>query len=193
VVARDLLGCVLCADPSLPDRTSARIIEVEAYLGLSDPASHAFRGPTPRAAIMFGEPGHLYVYFSYGVHHCANVVTEADGVPGAVLLRAARVEEGEDVVRGRRGPLPVDRLLSGPGNLCRGLDIDLGDNGADLCSAAPRLFIERGVRPDRVVSGPRVGISRAPDLPLRFAIESHPALSTPRIRARTEWRTSAPG
>src|SRR5437899_332584 len=143
---------------------------MEAYLGLDDPASHAHRGPTPRAAIMFGLPGHLYVYFSYGVHHCANLVTEPAGTAGAVLLRAAEVVEGEETVRRRRvarrdragsaGPAAA-ALLSGPGNLCRGLGLALPDNGLDACSAGGRLrVLEADVRPE-VDRLPRVGISRA--------------------------------
>ena len=177
-------------DPAGPLQTSARIVEVEAYLGLRDPASHAARGPTPRAAIMFGEPGRLYVYLSYGVHCCANIVTERDGVAGAVLLRAAAVEEGEDVIRGRRGSSPSESLLSGPGNLCKGLGIDLRDNGSDLCDPAARVFIERGDAPVDIALGPRVGISRAADRPLRFAIASHPSVSAPAMPAP---RTRAPG
>jgi DNA-3-methyladenine glycosylase len=167
-------------------------VEVEAYLGLSDPASHAYRGPTPRAGIMFGPPGHLYVYLSYGVHHCANLVTEADGVAGAVLLRAAAVERGEETVRERRAAyrsnlariIPVHELLRGPGNVCRGLGVALGDNGLDVCSATSRVEVwEPPVPRSRVavVRGPRVGISAATELPLRFAVRGHPAVSPPRM------------
>lgn len=127
---------------------------------------------------MFGEPGHLYVYLSYGMHHCANVVTEPDGVAGAVLLRGAAVEVGEEMVRRRRGQVPASRLLRGPGNLCRGLDIGRGDNGADLCDVG-RFTIAPAATPLTIVVGPRVGITQAPDLPLRFAIVDEPAVSAP--------------
>ena len=167
------------------------LVEVEAYLGTADPASHAFRGPTPRAAIMFGTAGHLYVYLSYGVHHCANLVTEADGVAGAVLLRAASVESGDAEARERRAAyrphvartIPAHELLRGPGNLCRGLGIALGDNGLDVCSEASRVEVwEPSVRSRlAVVRGPRVGISAAADRPLRFAVRDHPAVSMPRF------------
>jgi DNA-3-methyladenine glycosylase len=159
----------------------ARIVEVEAYRGSDDPASHAFRGPTPRASIMFGEAGHLYVYLSYGMHHCANVVCAPAGTASAVLLRAAVVEHGEDTVRARRGRLPPRaRLLSGPGNLCKGLGLAVADNGADLCSAGP-IHLEARSAGVPLQSGPRVGIRRAVDLPLRFWWAGHPAVSAPRL------------
>ncbi len=125
---------------------------------------------------MFGPAGHLYVYLSYGMHHCANVVCGPDGMAAAVLLRAAAAESGEATVSARRGRGdPGDRLLSGPGNLCRGLAIGMGDNGADLC-APGRLFLEAASNPP-LSSGPRVGISRAADAPLRFWWTGHPAVS----------------
>lgn len=176
-VARDLVGAFVVADAGTPGEVRACIVETEAYLGVDDPASHAFRGPTPRASIMFGPAGHLYVYFSYGVHHCANVVCGPDGSAAAVLLRAAFVTAGEAVVRARRGPAATSsRLLSGPGNLCRGLAIGGADNGADLCSRG-RVRLERRTQEIAVSSGPRVGISRATDLPLRFWWTAHPAVS----------------
>jgi DNA-3-methyladenine glycosylase len=170
---------LLHVDPESPDHVAARIVEVEAYLGRSDPASHAFRGPTPRAAIMFGEPGHLYVYLSYGLHHCANVVTEREGEAGAVLLRACEVVAGEQVVRRRRGRVPWSQLLRGPGNLCRGLGIDRLDNGTDLCDARGRLHITATADRPEVVAAPRVGVTQAHDLPLRFALARHIAVSAP--------------
>jgi DNA-3-methyladenine glycosylase len=194
-VARDLVGCRLVVDRGGDVEVVAMLVEVEAYLGLKDPASHAFRGPTPRAAIMFGPAAHLYVYLSYGVHHCANLVTESHGVAGAVLLRAAVVESGEEVVRGRRGTYPVRRsaaarvmphpdLLRGPGNLCRGLGIDLRDNGLDVVSAASRVEVfarDAGLRVP-VECGRRVGISSAVDRPLRFAWRDHPSVSNPPVQ-----------
>jgi DNA-3-methyladenine glycosylase len=181
-VAPDLLGGLIVVDAGTVDAVSARIVEVEAYLGADDPASHAFRGPTRRASIMFGEPGRLYVYLSYGMHHCANVVCAPAGRASAVLLRAAAVEAGEAAVRRRRGEATArDRLLSGPGNLCRGLAIDVTDNGADLLGSG-RLRLERGTKPVPVSTGPRVGISRAVHLPLRFWWTGHPAVSGERSR-----------
>ncbi|MBV9099731.1 MAG: DNA-3-methyladenine glycosylase [Candidatus Dormibacteraeota bacterium] len=180
-VARDLVGCVLEVDAGTSAHVSARVVEVEAYLGLGDPASHAYRGPTPRAAIMFGEPGHLYVYFSYGVHHCANLVTESRGTAGAVLLRAASVEAGEDTVRLRRGgAVPREALLRGPGNLCRGLGISLLDNGLDVCSGDARLSVSPPASRPRITVSRRVGITAAADRALRFAWDGHAAVSAPR-------------
>ena len=159
----------------------ARIVETEAYLGLEDPASHAFRGPTPRSAVMFGPAAHLYVYFTYGMHNCANVVTEIDGVAGAVLLRAAAVEEGIATVTARRGEhLATAAMLQGPGNLCRGLGITRADTGIDLLDPASRVAIDvRSGGPPIAVSK-RVGIRVATDWLLRFSAVGDPAVSRPR-------------
>lgn len=187
-MAAELVGCRLLVDGGSADVVLARLVEVEAYLGLDDPASHAHRGPTPRAAIMFGQPGHLYVYVSYGMHHCANLVTEPRGTAGAVLLRAAEVVDGEATVRrrraGGRGPATTSpaaaALLRGPGNLCRGLGIALADNGLDAGAAGGRLrVLAADVQPE-VARLPRVGISRAVDRPLRFVWRGHPAVSSVR-------------
>lgn len=179
-VARELIGCALTVDGGTPDEVVVLIVETEAYLGTRDPASHAYRGPTPRAAIMFGEPGRLYVYLSYGVHHCANLVTESAGTAGAVLLRAAAVERGEDVARQRRGVVAGGpALLRGPGNLCRALGLTLLDNGTDACDPRARLrVLSRDTAPP-VCSGVRIGISLATDAARRFAWRGHPAVSRP--------------
>jgi DNA-3-methyladenine glycosylase len=189
-VARELIGCILLCDAGTAAEVRARIVEVEAYLGTEDEASHAHRGPTPRAAIMFAAPGHLYVYLSYGVHHCANLVTEVEGRAGAVLLRAAAVEAGEPVVRDRRRrpaadgtarEQPFAALLRGPGNLCRGLGIDRADNGMDVCAPGTRLSVlAAGVTP-ALTAAPRVGITRNAGPLLRFAWAGDPAVSAPRI------------
>jgi DNA-3-methyladenine glycosylase len=182
-VAGELVGARIVCDPGTPRHVEALVVEVEAYLGRDDPASHAHRGPTPRAAVMFGPPGHLYVYLSYGVHFCANVVCEPAGVAGAVLLRAASVERGEEVVRARRGGaaarLPAPALLRGPGNLGTGLGLSLTDNGLDLCDPAARLRLIRREAEVPLAIGPRVGISRATEQPLRLAWAGHPAVSRP--------------
>lgn len=179
-VAERLVGCLLVVDPGSGREVRARIVETEAYLGSEDPASHAFRGPDGRARVMFGPPGRLYVYVSYGLHHCANVVTEQDGVAGAVLLRAAAIDAGAELVAQRRrdagaADRPPHRLLTGPGTLCRGLAIGAADNALDLCGGG-RIVIEAG-EAVRVVRGPRVGITRNVDAPLRFCWADHPSLS----------------
>ena len=178
-VARELLGKLLVRTG--PIARVARIVEVEAYLGVKDQASHARRGPTPRAAIMFGPPGHLYVYLIYGMHHCMNVVTERDGVAGAVLLRAA--EPLSDLSL----DAPADRAarpLSGPGKLCAGLAITRADNGLDLTgssliiAADPRPVAMVGrVRPKR---SPRIGVDYAGAWAgrlLRFYLAGNPYVS----------------
>ncbi len=179
-VARDLVGARIV----MRDGVTAEIVEVEAYLGTDDAASHAWRGPTPRSAIMFGEPGHLCVYRSYGVHWCANVVTESPGTAGAVLLRAARVMSGASVVRGRRGDVAEARLLSGPGNLSRGLGIAGTDNGMDVCAPAAALRLQRGFTPVLLDESIRVGISRNIEAVLRFSLVGSPAVSAPSPKPR---------
>ncbi len=174
-------------DAGTPGAVVARIVETEAYLGTSDPASHAFRGPTPRSRVMFGPAAHLYVYFTYGMHHCANVVTEADGVAGAVLLRAAAVEEGLTTVAARRGTrVSGPALLRGPGNLCRGLGITRTDDSIDLLDPASRIHIDqRDVAPP-IIMGTRVGLRRAADRLLRFSWRGDPAVSRPIPRDQGE-------
>jgi DNA-3-methyladenine glycosylase len=179
-VARDLIGCALIVGPDGPDAVVARIVETEAYLGLEDPASHAFRGRTPRSAVMFGPPAHLYVYFTYGMHHCANVVTEIDGVAGAVLLRAAAVEAGLETVSTRRGErVATAALLRGPGNLCRGLGITRADDGLDLLDPVSRVQIDARSGAPAIAVTTRVGIRVAADRLLRFSALGDPAVSRP--------------
>jgi DNA-3-methyladenine glycosylase len=179
-VARDLVGCKLIVDAGGPDAVVARIVETEAYLGLADPASHAFRGRTPRSAVMFGPPAHLYVYFTYGMHHCANVVTEKDGVAGAVLLRAAAVEDGIATVASRRGPaIASAAMLRGPGNLCKGLGITRADDGIDLLDPASRVHIEERIRRPPITVSTRVGVRLAAERLLRFTWRGDPAVSSP--------------
>jgi DNA-3-methyladenine glycosylase len=156
---------------------SGRIVEVEAYGGADDPASHAHRGPTPRSAIMFEAPGHLYVYRSYGVHWCANVVAHPPGVAGAVLIRALEPLAGtEDMWLDRPAARrPID-LASGPGRLCAALGIGGAHDGTDLLRPeSPVLLIDDGMPPpvDPAV-GPRVGISAAREHPWRFWVADHP-------------------
>ena len=170
-------------------RRSARIVEVEAYRGSEDPASHAYRGPTRRNATMFGPPGRLYVYFTYGMHWCANAVCGEEGEAMAVLLRALAPLEGqEEMRRGRQGgeggralrPAPVDRqLTSGPARLCQAFSITGADDGADLVRGDRGLrIVDDGVAPPpRVGTSGRIGVSRAGELPWRFFVTGDPHLS----------------
>jgi DNA-3-methyladenine glycosylase len=158
-VAPDLLGRVLVR--VLPDgtRLAARLVEVEAY-GPNDPASHAFRGPTPRNLVMFGPPGHLYVYFTYGMHFCSNVVTGADGVGSAVLLRAAEPLEGVDAMAVRRGVDAPTLLCSGPGRLTQAMEIARPENGADLVrDGSVQLRMGYPVAPRSIARSTRVGVN----------------------------------
>ncbi len=153
-VAHALLGKLLVRAPAQRGAATrvARIVEVEAYLGERDAASHARRGPTPRAAIMFGPPGFLYVYLIYGMHHCMNVVTETDGVAGAVLLRAAApVANVPD----------LKRPLTGPGKLCAGLDITRRENGLDLTAGRGFHLADDGAPTPRRAASRRIGVEYA--------------------------------
>ena len=170
-VAPRLLGSVLTHGG-----VSVRLTEVEAYAGPLDPGSHAHRGRTDRNAVMFGPPGRLYVYFVYGMHFCANLVTGPEGDPGAVLLRAGEVVAGIEVARERR-PGSSDRdLARGPARLCRALGIDLSDNGT-----GPDLL--RGEPPAEISTGPRVGLRLAAERPWRFWITGDPTVSSYRPAA----------
>jgi DNA-3-methyladenine glycosylase len=169
VVAPSLLGCWVVTDRP-EGRVALRLTEVEAYSGEGlDPASHAHRGPTPRAEIMFGPPGRLYVYFSYGVHWCANVVVGPEGRGSAVLLRAGEVVVGEELAFARRPAARVVRdLARGPARLTQALGIGPDDRGAHLLDAGSSVRLHRGPAPSAISAGPRVGISLATDLPWRF-------------------------
>jgi DNA-3-methyladenine glycosylase len=212
-VAPDLLGCVL-EHQTEAGLVAVELTEVEAYAGASDPASHAYRGKTARNAVMFGPPGHAYVYFTYGMHFCVNLVCLGNGSASAVLLRAGRIIEGEELARARRtgGPrvvrgarggrgdgqspradgqpprerkaIPFRDLARGPARLCQALDIDRSLDGADVCVPESPLRMRW---PDasttarsadrKILSGPRVGISVAAEVPWRFWIEGEPTVS----------------
>jgi DNA-3-methyladenine glycosylase len=169
-VAHDLLGKLLVRRPAARggQLRAARLVEVEAYLGERDAASHARRGPTPRAKIMFGPPGFLYVYLIYGMHHCMNVVTETDGVAGAVLLRAAAPVAGVPDLR---------RPLTGPGKLCAGLDITRRDNGLDLTAGGAFYLADDGAPTPRRAASKRIGVEYAgawAARKLRFYVPDNP-------------------
>lgn len=168
-------------------QVAVRLTEVEAYDGANDPGSHAHRGPTARNSVMFGPAGHLYVYFTYGMHHCCNVVCGSEGVASAVLLRAGEVIDGLETARQRRPGSPDRDLARGPARLCRALELDLGQNGARLDT--PPLTLEPGPAPEDVASGPRVGLRHASDRAWRFWLpdeptvsQYRPAVSRPRVR-----------
>lgn len=183
VVAPRLVGSVL-----VHGEVAVQLTEVEAYEGVDDAASHAWRGPTPRSRIMFGPPGLLYVYLSHGIHRAANLVCGPDGTASAVLLRAGRVIAGIETARSRRPGIADDALARGPGCLTRALGIELADNGATvrvshdrtlLPDAATDVLRRRVPRPAR---GPRIGISRATELPWRFVWPGESSVSGARRR-----------
>ena len=212
-VAPDLLGCVL-EHETADGLVAVELTEVEAYAGRSDPASHAYRGKTKRNAVMFGPPGHAYVYFTYGMHFCVNMVCLGEqGSASAVLLRAGAIIAGEDLARTRRtrGPVPegpVSKgsvsesrariaprdLARGPARLCQALGIDRALDGADVCVAGAPLRMLSGAgnparsavlargdappgTPRRIVTGPRVGVSSAAEIPWRFWYDGDPTVS----------------
>ena len=162
------------------------LTEVEAYAGSIDPASHSFRGKTGRNAVMFGPPGHAYVYFTYGMHFCANVVCSPPGVATGILLRAGRVVVGEDLARRRRGfdsaRSPRD-LARGPARLCQALAVNRSQDGQDLLDPSGTLRLraavghERAAEPLAIEAGPRVGVSQAADIPWRFWLAQDPTVS----------------
>ena len=171
VVGKRLLGCTLVRITGRR-RVAGRIVEVEAYRGTEDPASHAYRGMTKRNRVMFGEPGHAYVYFTMGMHWCLNVTTEEPGTAGAVLVRALEPLEGIEIMRERRGKQPLEELANGPAKLTQALGIDGGMNGENLAESQ-RLFLETGQRAEEVGTSSRVGISRGTEHKWRFFLEGN--------------------
>ncbi|VCT90027.1 Putative 3-methyladenine DNA glycosylase [Mycolicibacterium hassiacum DSM 44199] len=187
--ARRLLGATLVGRA-----VTAMIVEVEAYGGppdgpWPDAASHSYRGPGARNAVMFGPAGRMYTYRSHGIHVCANVVCATDGVAGAVLLRAAAIESGLETARARRGgAVKPAALARGPGNLCAALGITMDDNGIDLFDPASPIRLVLGEQRDGV-TGPRVGVSKAADRPWRMWLAGRPEVSA----YRRSPRAPAPG
>ncbi|KXP00696.1 DNA-3-methyladenine glycosylase [Tsukamurella pseudospumae] len=176
--ARLVLGSVLTVGD-----VRARIVEVEAYGSPADgpwpdPAAHTYPGPTPRNHVMFGPAGHLYVYLSYGIHTCINVTAGPDGTGSGVLMRAAEILDGAEHVRARRGVRDRDeRLAAGPGRLGQALGISLADKGIDLLDPGSTVRLDLAARRGPVAVGPRIGISKAVDLPWRLWLEGHPSVS----------------
>ncbi|GAA4635647.1 DNA-3-methyladenine glycosylase [Actinoallomurus vinaceus] len=192
-VAPDLLGCVL--ERSSPEGTVVvRLTEVEAYAGPLDPASHAFRGRTNRNAVMFGPPGHAYVYFTYGMHYCVNLVCLGEGTAAAVLIRAGEIVEGRELAVARRPRSSARDLARGPARLCEALAIDRALYGADVCDPESPLRVLSGSQTSAGVrTGPRTGVTSAKDVPWRFWIDGDPSVSayrlhTPRRRPAPEAR-----
>lgn len=202
-VAPELLGAHISAHG-----VTVRLTEVEAYAGTRDPGSHAYRGPTPRTEVMFGRAGHLYVYFSYGMHWCCNVVCGPDGEASAVLLRAGEVVEGMATARtrrdaGRSRPHPARDLARGPARLASALGLDRAQDGADLLDpdGAVSMLVADTV-PNEVRQGPRVGVSGeggdADRYPWRFWLDGEPTVSTyrpgtVRVRTRSTAAEKSPG
>lgn len=174
-----LLGAILRRDG-----IAVRITEVEAYEGESDPASHAYRGPTDRNRVMFGPPGRLYTYRMHG-HTCANIVVSPPGLANAVLIRAGVLVDGLSPARERRGGIAGDhRLARGPGNFCQALGITMADAGADLLQPDGQVTLSRGQAVNAISQGPRVGVSRAADVPWRFWITGERSVSAYRRSPR---------
>jgi DNA-3-methyladenine glycosylase len=195
-VAPDLLGCVL-EHETADGLVAVELTEVEAYAGASDPASHAYRGKTRRNAVMFGPPGHAYVYFTYGMYFCVNLVCLGEAGPAgqkgasAVLLRAGAIVAGEELARVRRTRSPAvissRDLARGPARLCLALGIDRALDGADACVPSSSLRVGTGAEPAarsvKIATGPRVGVSSAAEIPWRFWLEGDPTVSVYRAAA----------
>jgi DNA-3-methyladenine glycosylase len=186
-IARALLGKILVHDTPA-GRTAGRIVEIEAYRGPADRAAHSAGGHrSARNEVMYGPPGHAYVYFIYGMHHCMNVVCQPRDVPEAVLLRALEPLEGETLMRARRGlaDVPAWRLCRGPGALCQAMGIGRAENGADLVRGPLRILDAPAVPAARVARTPRIGVDYAgadAARPWRFAVRDSAAVSGRRLR-----------
>lgn len=192
-VARDLLGA-LVSRATADGVVRLRLTEVEAYAGAIDPASHAFRGETRRNATMFGPPGHAYVYFTYGMHYCVNLVCSPPGHASAVLLRAGEVVDGLELARSRRPGMPDRDLARGPARLTLALALDRSDDGLDVCGGS-QLTVGPGepVADSLVRSGPRVGVSQGATEPWRFWIDGERSVSAYRPAVIRKRRARAPG
>jgi DNA-3-methyladenine glycosylase len=179
-VARDLIGCTVAHGPA-----AGVIVETESYHA-DDPACHAFGGPTPRSSVLFGPPAHAYVYLSYGIHSLLNFVAEPDGDAAAVLIRALEPTDGVDLMRQRRGVDRIEDLCSGPGKLTQALGIGLELNGVPL-NGGPLRVLPREPEWSRpaVITSPRIGITKAAELPWRFSVAGSRFVSSPKPRVNT--------
>jgi DNA-3-methyladenine glycosylase len=172
-VARDLLGKIL-----VHRETSGRIVETEAYLGATDLAAHSARGLTPRTRVIFGPPGHAYVYFIYGMYECLNLVAEPDGQPGCVLIRALEPVAGIETMQRRRSAAHnLHELASGPGRLTLALAITRAQNGVDVTRGDLTVRTARAPEPFEIEVTPRIGIRHCADWPLRYTIKGNPFVS----------------
>jgi DNA-3-methyladenine glycosylase len=175
-VANDILGKLLVRIKG-KTRMAGRIVEVEAYRGSGDPASHAFRGPTPRNLPMFGEPGHAYIYFTYGNHYCLNVTAHVGGIPGAVLIRAIEPVDGVSVMRRLRPNVPALALTSGPGKLTKALGIDKSLNGIDMTRFGSLFIADSETRSFKIERSERIGIRAGRGHLWRFYISGNEYVS----------------
>lgn len=187
LVASELLGAYLVHRLENRQQLIGKIVETEAYIGEDDPACHAARGKTNRTAIMYGLPGYAYIYFIYGMYYCLNAVTEREGFPAAVLIRAVEPVEGIETIRGFRHHVNPRQLTNGPGKLCQAFKLDKTLNGADLCD--DKLFITAAIPPaeQEIITTPRIGIRKGQEHHWRFFIKGNPFVSYPqneRIKKR---------
>jgi DNA-3-methyladenine glycosylase len=174
-VAKELLGKYLVVQAN-GEILTGKIVETEAYIGYKDPASHAYRGMTLRNRVMFGDPGYAYVYFTYGMHHCLNLVTEKKGYPAAVLIRALEPMQGIEIMQNRRKRKSLTDLASGPAKLCQALGVDRKFNGEDLCSDS--IWVEdRGEEIKSISSSARIGIKEKDKKNWRFLIRNNEFVS----------------
>ncbi len=181
-VARELLGKIICYR-SAGGELSARIVEVEAYVGEDDPACHAAPGPTKRNQIMYGKPGFSYIYFIYGMYYCFNIVTERKGYPAAVLLRAAEPCDGIDVMKENSPRCRTSTILTGPGKFCRAFGLTARESGIDLTGSV--IFLrDDGFKPGEIATSSRIGIRKGADLLYRFYLADSGAVSAHRKAKR---------
>ncbi|MCS6984071.1 MAG: DNA-3-methyladenine glycosylase [Leptospiraceae bacterium] len=181
-VARQLIGCYFF-HYSPEGLVGGRILETEAYHEHGDPACHAHRGKTPRNAVMFGPPGSLYVYFTYGMHYCLNIVCEKEGIAAAVLIRAMEPTHGLEIMKARRGETrALKDYMRGPARVCEALGINLNHNGLSVVDPHSTFFLTRDgyVPPNKIGTSPRIGISRGQHLNWRFFLKDHPMVSGPK-------------